>query len=117
MITHLGPKILKVSGHFGRITLPCGRSILAGCQNSLSLCRAYTNKAVDGIRNTSFELIEEEGKDTEVHGHPQGLMVKQHADDITIILWSINQAKLGVISTDAAAAWYDAMCRLQLIGL
>ena len=36
MITHLGPRILKVSGHYGRITKPCGRSILAGCQNSLS---------------------------------------------------------------------------------
>jgi hypothetical protein len=41
-------------------------------------------------------------------------MVKQHVDDITIILWSINQAKLGVISTTAATEWYAAMCRLQL---
>ena len=41
-------------------------------------------------------------------------MVKQHVDDITIILWSINQAKLGEISTTAATEWYAAMCRLQL---
>ena len=104
MITHLGPRVLNVSGHFARITKSCGRSILAGCQNSLSLWRAYTNDAVDGIRNIDFEVIIEPGKDPERHGEPQGLLVKQHVDDITIILWSINQAKLGSISATAALA-------------
>ena len=85
MITHLGPRILEVSGHFGSMTKPCGRSILAGCQNSLSLCRAYTNEAVDGIRNISFDLIDEPDKCPAIHGDPQGLMVKQHVEEITII--------------------------------
>ena len=50
MITHLGPRVFKISGHFGNITESCGRSILAGCQKSLSRCRLYTNEQVENIR-------------------------------------------------------------------
>ena len=86
MITHLVPRVFKVSGHFGRITNSCGRSILAGCQKSLSQCRAYTNEQVDQIRNIQLGEITVTGEIEDLHGRPQGHWVKQHVNDLTLII-------------------------------
>ena len=36
-----------------------------------------------------------EGEDPDIHGEHEGHRVKQHDDDITIILWVISQASSG----------------------
>ena len=91
MITHLGPRVFKISGHFGNITESCGRSILAGCQRSLSLCRAYTNSEVEELRAMQLDEIVVNGEIQDLHGAPQGHWIKQHVDDLTLIIWSIDQ--------------------------
>ena len=91
LITHLAPRVFKVKGHLGEFTQLCGRSILAGCIRSLSLARAYTNSEVDDIRNIKLEMPDATGEFEYLRGKPQGHWVKQHVDDLTIIIWSTSQ--------------------------
>ena len=84
MITHLGPRVFKICGHFGNITESCGRSILAGCQRSLSLCIAYTNDEVDELRAMQLDEVVANGEIQDLHGKPRGHWIKQHVDDLTL---------------------------------
>ena len=111
MINQFGPRTFRVCGCFGDITESSRRSIQAGCGKSLSLCRAYTHGGADGIRKVQLDQPVVAGEFVDLHGEPQGRWVKQHVDDITLIIWSTDQTqlRLALSSEEIVLNWLDTM--------
>ncbi len=76
-----------------------GRSMVAGNQRSQTLARAYTNTAVDHIRQI-------QSHDPAID---QGHRIFQHVDDLTELLWHTDFNGIYEWASGAAKAWvrYD----------
>ena len=76
------------------MTTSVGRSILAGCQRSQTIARAYTNKSVDKLRGSY-------GTGAQGNTETNGIRVYHHVDDLTQMMWHLNPYILASIPSRA----------------
>ena len=116
MMVHAAPRKLNMGKTVSKNTKSVGRGIVAGCERSQSIAKAYTNRSVDKLRrsfivflptrNTKYESTPKKRAEARRRAHFKGgIRVFQHVDDLTQMMWAKSEAELADRGYNSVRMW------------